>query len=417
MKSKWRWLQLITVEPLMFADAFSRGLASPTQSALWYSKVCLNHFDEDTCQFNTGQNYTCDENSLSQNETFVQQETSKWMFYGNLCYLIPSLFGSLMYGSWGDMFTRKLPIIIPLSFAISGHVFDMINGIYLDGPLWFMLMGSLLYGIGGGYLCMLASSFSYLSEVVVNANRSTRIAMAYSMSYAGYFIASFISGFFLGSTSFAAVFLVCIIIYALGILYTLILLEDFRHGTKTTNKRSNDVNVCAQSTETSHDQSQSSDVSRGNEQSNMSSCDTKYEKAISKQNAPQSDLKSSNENEPSIGSTNHTKSENDIPKEKERTDGSTGPKLESDLSNDIRVCDLEPENESNRTCGKPRRAFNFRHVWEAIKMLFKPRQWHHRAHLLLLMLALVFMLTSSGQCNFVHKHRPFLRLLLFVLTL
>ena len=39
--------------------------------------------------------------------------TSDWVFYNNLCMYVPAFFSAAMLGAWGDLYSRKLAVIVP----------------------------------------------------------------------------------------------------------------------------------------------------------------------------------------------------------------------------------------------------------------------------------------------------------------
>ena len=216
----WRaWLQMVTVEPTIFLASVAGGLAAPTNSALWYRKVCLASFNVSVCDQLTNET-NCDA------EEATQKMTSQWMFYETVCHIIPALVLTFVFGSWSDKVSRRIPLFLPMFGSLISSTNYLLNAIFPGGPLWVLLIGQLVLGFFGGNMTGLMGAFSYLVDVCPRKQRTFRIGIVEAMLYVGAGASHFVSGIILDHTSYVFVYSTCIVMYALIIVYIAVRLSD-----------------------------------------------------------------------------------------------------------------------------------------------------------------------------------------------
>jgi PCFT/HCP family folate transporter-like MFS transporter 1/3 len=132
-------LRLVTVEPILFLFMFAAFLTAPTVQALVYRKVCLQHFNISICD-----NLKNPEHEDA--EDTVQALASHWYMAENLCYEIPSILTSLVYGNVSDHISRRLAIMLPLIGQMLSSLNYIANSAIMNLPVGCILIGPLVSG-------------------------------------------------------------------------------------------------------------------------------------------------------------------------------------------------------------------------------------------------------------------------------
>ena len=217
-------LRMATVEPLLFLYMFAAVLSEPTQQALIYRKICLRHLND-----SVNDSSICDNlknESYRDLETAVQSDASHWFLYVALCFEIPSILVAFFYGSLSDHFSRKLTLVVPIigqSVAISNWI---INSMYPDAPMVYILIGPLVSGCFGGWVTLLVGCMSYLSDISSDADRTARIAIAECTISLPIALSFFVSGIYLEKTSFQVVLSTTLILFIISIVYSLLWIRE-----------------------------------------------------------------------------------------------------------------------------------------------------------------------------------------------
>ena len=166
------------------------------------------------------------------NETYhdledqVQTETSHWFLWQNLCYELPAILLSFLYGSLSDHYSRKLALALPsLGQAISMANY-VLNSVYMHWHVGYLLVGQLISGLFGSWITCLLGAFSYLSEISTAEKRTVRISVAEGVLSVSIAISFILSGVILEKTSYPITFGLCICLYLCTILYIIIVLRE-----------------------------------------------------------------------------------------------------------------------------------------------------------------------------------------------
>ena len=231
-----------TVEPAVLLFCLASGLAGPTSAALWYRKVCDARFDVTTCAHLSNA-------SFSAQELAVQRDASRWLFYEKLCYSLPAVVLTVVYGSWSDRFSRRLPLLLPAVGALLNAANYMLSAAFVNSPVVVLLLGQLLMGFFGSTLTMLMGAFSYLADVCPPESRTLRIALVEATFLVANAVAHFASGALLDATSFALVYAICMMLYGAVIAYCLLRLKA--HPSATANVSNGHVQAVTSEKDTS----------------------------------------------------------------------------------------------------------------------------------------------------------------------
>lgn len=215
-------MKSITVEPVMFLYMFTTFLMFITFQALVYEKVCNERFNATVCA-------NLDNETYKAQEKVVQKTTSSWLMYSNLAMGIPSLFTVVLFlGPWGDRVGRKLPVLSPLIGALFASVCNMINSVYMDASLSYLLIGNVLNGLMGGYIAALMAMYSYIAHVSTPTYRTIKIGILESMIFLSGTVGTALSGVILDHTSYVFVFSLLAGIMLLALMYTLVWVDNIK---------------------------------------------------------------------------------------------------------------------------------------------------------------------------------------------
>ena len=222
----------ITVEPVIFLFSLA-ALQYPAVQALYYHKVCLSWYSTEICNHIQNGSFPVEEDE-------VQTETSHWFLYDIICFEIPSIFVSSIYGTICDSWSRKLTLVLPILGQILSATNTLVIALVQDSPVGFLLFGRLLSGLFGGWITMFMACSSYLSAFTSEKTRTTRIAIMEGVCSVTMAIAGLLSGIILDNTSFRFVFLLTIGIYVLALNYIVIFIKELEED-KTNRQQSRNV--------------------------------------------------------------------------------------------------------------------------------------------------------------------------------
>lgn len=228
-----KFLNSITVEPVLLLFSFAGGLKYPTDNALWYRKICLSLYTDDE--------WICDNlknDSLSAEEEAVQVTNSEWNFYKAICLIVPQFFVTALYGSWSDTVSRKLPILIPVVGAILSQIIYMAGALVMESALGFLLLGELVSGLSGFTPTILMAAVSYIADVTSFDSRTFRISITYACIGVGNFTASILSGIILENTGYVFVYGICMVTSVANLLFIIFGFDDIKRGQKGKEDRS-----------------------------------------------------------------------------------------------------------------------------------------------------------------------------------
>ena len=207
----------ITVEPVLFFYMLCNLMSLPLLQQLAFKKICLSKFDDAICK-----------NLTKTQEEFVHQKTSKWILYQSVCLTLPSIFASLIFGSWSDKVGRKVILILPSVGSILLYINYILNAVYLSLDVNFLLVGVCISALFGGFATTLLGVFSYISDITDKSQRTLRVAVLESMIFLGGTVGNLIGGVLVDHGGFGAAFGLCLALNVLIILYiTFILPESF----------------------------------------------------------------------------------------------------------------------------------------------------------------------------------------------
>ncbi|KAL3873859.1 hypothetical protein ACJMK2_036943 [Sinanodonta woodiana] len=213
-------LKRITVEPLMFLYMFTTFFNLLTIQDLVFQKVCNAKYDTYTCSHLHNASYI---------ENEVQKASSRWILYFNVAMGVPALFVLLFFmGPVADRVSRKFPLIIPLLGTLLSTVNSLVNSVFMSAPIGFLLIGSAINGVTGGYLAMIMAVFSYISHISSPEYKTIKLGITEAMTFLSGALGTLLSGVILDHTSFVFVFGLLTGILLLALVYTIVWVDDIK---------------------------------------------------------------------------------------------------------------------------------------------------------------------------------------------
>lgn len=217
-------LRKITVEPVLLLYMFCQFSEYALVMFLIRRKVCLNYLPLEVCS-----NSSIILDNVTENN--VESQTSTYIFYLNLSFIIPSVFASIVLGNLSDKAGRKVVMILPCIGAVIKNAIFLLNAYLIDIPVPYLYIGSAISGFFGNYPTLLMALFSYVSDISCGDTRSSRIGILESMTFIGGSLANLISERWLDTAGFIPPFWANVIIYFCLIFYIAFVLTESYHPT------------------------------------------------------------------------------------------------------------------------------------------------------------------------------------------
>lgn len=210
----------ITVEPITLLYIVPALLSGLTTQNLNLEKACrvnLNYTTE-VCDELAARNFTGEYETLFGNVAQVVAEMQIWQT--PLQSVVPIIL-VMFVGSWADRRRRRRPFILsPLIGDLISSVGLLLCSIFFSWSLEVAgVIESLIPALFGGMPILFLSVFSYVADVTTPDNRTFRIGMVATAVSWGFPIASALSGVAFTTLGFTGVYIVSIVLYALGLVY------------------------------------------------------------------------------------------------------------------------------------------------------------------------------------------------------
>ncbi|CDW52494.1 MFS 1 domain containing protein [Trichuris trichiura] len=213
-----RLLGEVTVEPLVFLNFLALAyFAVPMQTGI-YKVLCIKIFPGRDCT------------SLSNDpaaEDVLQKAASLWSQLMAACYLGPALISDTLMGALGDIYGRKINILIGITGMIVAWYSTMVVFAYPQLPLFILLCFNLIAGFTGFLSIVLISSFAYLADVVPEKeDLTTRMVILQMVISAAAVIGSISAAACIRIMSNVKVICIGVLLMTIAFFYSLIRLDQ-----------------------------------------------------------------------------------------------------------------------------------------------------------------------------------------------
>ncbi|XP_065071428.1 uncharacterized protein LOC135696078 [Rhopilema esculentum] len=212
-------LSLITVEPFLFLcmNVFFLNIFALPQVIL--ENVCLKKHNGTKCSaMYTG--------FYKEDYDIVQEESSLW--FGG--YLVFSTFISVLslpfIATMSDAFGRRRTMVIqPLCLLVQSIVIVCILSRGLIFPTWVMVFVGLIPGLAGDASGLYMLTCSYITRITTAKTRTLRLNLLEASSILSSFTATLSSGFIIKRFRYIGIFVACIGLETLAILYLVLFIK------------------------------------------------------------------------------------------------------------------------------------------------------------------------------------------------
>lgn len=209
-----RW---ITVEPIIMAVALGYGILMVVQSQYvhhYFTNIYGGNVSYSQCLPNIS------DSQLRVNEE-IQAETTLWSIYMTVCVSIGSIPVGFVLGSYSDQIGRK----IPLGISVSGMFLCSLSSfltILFELPLWYLLLGTGILGLSGGFMLMVSVCMSYAADVTDENNRMIHIIVLDVLLFLMVGVPQLGIGFLIKNVGYAVPFLIVMTVSLLVLAYIII---------------------------------------------------------------------------------------------------------------------------------------------------------------------------------------------------
>ena len=224
LKRSRAWM---TVEPIMLVYMFASFLTYPTFQQLLYSSVCSTtpNCTQPSSINDTHVQRSCG-NESSPVEEEVRTKVSHWILYNNLATSIPAILSAIFYGSFSDVYGRRIFIVLPAVGGMLNAVVVLSVSYFSPGKVYLYLIGSFVIGLTGGFSVLNFATYSYMADVSTVDQRTLKLSLLESMMYLGATLSSFVSGVWIKRDGFAPPYWGILACYTVVAMYTVLFLPE-----------------------------------------------------------------------------------------------------------------------------------------------------------------------------------------------
>lgn len=228
-------LRHLTVEPVMLIDGACNQAMLLFIENVQMNKIC-------TVNLNISAEKCANLSAHPEENVIVQREFSIFAFYNSIIMSVLPLFFVLFMGAWSDKYGRKIPLLMTLT----GHVFYasgyLLNNYMTSWPVECIYVVTFLEALGGGYMCLLSTTVSYISDICSEKKRTARVSTANSVWYLGGPLGTLIGAVIIKYWGYNVALSLVLLAYISAIVYVILIIKE-SHGpfTKDTLVRKNSI--------------------------------------------------------------------------------------------------------------------------------------------------------------------------------
>ncbi|XP_076347160.1 putative peptidoglycan muropeptide transporter SLC46 [Tachypleus tridentatus] len=222
-------VKTMRVEPFLFIFMFGESARRVSLQNLLEYKACRLYFQFPTEVCSNLSNYTLQEDD-------VMKIANTYSLITTLVATVPAIFLSVMIGPWSDKHGRKMPIL----FATFGIILELLGyllcAIYIDSPLYYIILSAIPSGITSGMITILGSIFSMASENTSEGYRTLKFLTLEVSFVLGAPLGTEVGGQLYKSYGYVSVFAVSFGAVVISFLWALVFIKDvqkYEHQIKT----------------------------------------------------------------------------------------------------------------------------------------------------------------------------------------
>ncbi|CAG0894335.1 unnamed protein product [Cyprideis torosa] len=211
-----------TVEPVLFAVIFSLSLSMTVIQDLILYKTCLTMDDlpEVICRHLNGKN-------VKNSSEIVEAKAAIFNIYFSISGALPSVVFAAFLGPWSDRHGRKPPMILSTFGYVLLYTGLTVISCFPSSSIFWLLVLQVVQGAFGGFIALLMSSFSYISDASTVSSRTIRMSVVSAVCYAAAPPGMYLGGYlFEHAGGYLPVFALSVALSILASLYVIFHIEE-----------------------------------------------------------------------------------------------------------------------------------------------------------------------------------------------
>uniref|UniRef100_A0A9J2P4S9 Major facilitator superfamily (MFS) profile domain-containing protein n=1 Tax=Ascaris lumbricoides TaxID=6252 RepID=A0A9J2P4S9_ASCLU len=214
-----RIFSLISVEPALALYIFTSFIKYPVFQALLYEKSCVARYHDAVL---------CGNTSAVHSDIALQKDANQLFLYSSLCLLLPSIPTALLLGSLSDVWSAKIPILIPLLGLIIGDVNYVVQSSFFNFDARWLLLSDIISGFTGGYAALMGMMFSCSMKQTDPAHRSRRMALLEGSIGIGATLGFSLAGLIRESLGFSKTFILLMGLRVICFIYIVAIVNEIK---------------------------------------------------------------------------------------------------------------------------------------------------------------------------------------------
>lgn len=225
----------VTVEPIVFCYAFGILLHLPTiQQYIHYrvseSKGLATNKTEHYRHFANHSSVPSHSNvDLQRIIKDTHSETSFILLGTTISSTIPTLFMTLLLGSWSDDVGRRTVIAIAILGSITESVLILIIMCFKLN-IYYLMLSSFIGGLCGYFPTITLSVFSYIADITRPEKRAFRLGILEAIAFISGMLSQISSGWWIEKSGYLTPYYLITTLYLSAFLYTIFILRESRRG-------------------------------------------------------------------------------------------------------------------------------------------------------------------------------------------
>ncbi|WKY06235.1 hypothetical protein Q1695_006436 [Nippostrongylus brasiliensis] len=211
-------LKSLRMEIPLFLYMLTSYLKYPVFQNLMYEKICLARYDQDID--------LCSNVSAYYDDVAIQTEANQFYFLSSLILTLPSLFTTLVLGAVSDIWSIKVPLLVPFVGVIMATTNYIIQAAYMSLSVYQLLISDAVFAVCGGYVSIISTTLSYGVKTTATARRSIRIAGVEGAIGLGGTIGYALSGTIREALGYSYTFLLMLLLQVIAFFYILVFARD-----------------------------------------------------------------------------------------------------------------------------------------------------------------------------------------------
>lgn len=224
------------IELLLLSFNLAQGIRTAVNFTSFYAKVCREiYWDSSEICLSLKQNKSV--------EYFVQQEMARWLMYIQLITFLPILATSMFFGSFCDMYGRKIPTLISIGCTVLHNFLYMLLVFVPIFPVYSLVIEAGVIYMGGSKSVFTAAQYAEAANQTKDKDKLTqRFSILTACNPLAIFLSGIVGKVLLNYLSLSWIMLIGQIMMALTFLMALILYTN--HVEVSADKKNKKSNYC-----------------------------------------------------------------------------------------------------------------------------------------------------------------------------